>query len=81
VHLEHAELSSPWTKTAALIDLLVGIIERHPFPQSLLVQRLRGILEKIRPTPELPLDDEAEQSDFDDLVNLYRGIGWSLLTS
>ena len=57
-------------ETAALIDLLVGIIERHPFPQSAHVQRFRGILEKIRPGPELPLDDEAEENDFDDPVKL-----------
>jgi hypothetical protein len=54
-------------ETAALIDLIVGAIERHPFPQSQQVQRLRGILEKIRPKPELPLDDEAEQNGFDNL--------------
>jgi hypothetical protein len=41
-------------ETAALIDLLVGTIERYPFPQSLHVQRLRGILEKIRLAPSLP---------------------------
>jgi hypothetical protein len=41
-------------ETAALIDLLVGIIERRPFPQSAHVQRLRGILEKIRPRPTMP---------------------------
>ena len=32
-------------ETAALIDLLVGTIERYPFPQSPHIQRLRGILE------------------------------------
>jgi hypothetical protein len=40
-------------ETAALIDLLVGTIERYPFPQSPHIQRLRGILEKIRPIPAL----------------------------
>jgi hypothetical protein len=54
-------------ETAALIDLIVGTIERHPFPHSQQVQRLRGILEKIRPQPELPLDDETEQNAFDNL--------------
>jgi hypothetical protein len=33
-------------ETAALVDLLVGTIERYPFPQSPHIQRLRGILEK-----------------------------------
>jgi hypothetical protein len=62
-------------ETAALIDLIVGTIERHPFPHSLPVQRLRGILEKIRPKPELPLDDEAEKNGFDDLLNRERPAG------
>lgn len=64
-------------ETAALIDLLVGIIERHPFPQSMHVQRLRGILEKIRPRPELPsdederlFDDVTGENGFDDLIKL-----------
>ena len=54
-------------ETVALIDLLVGTIESHPFPQSVHVQLLRAILEKIRPRPE-PLDDEAEQGDLYDPV-------------
>ena len=33
----------------ALVDLLVGIIERDPFPLSARIQRLRGILAKLRP--------------------------------
>ena len=56
-------------ETTALIDLLVGTIERHPFPQSVHVQLLRAILEKIRPRTK-PLDDEAEQNDLDDPVQL-----------
>jgi hypothetical protein len=36
-----------------LIDLLVGVIERDPFPLSERSQRLRHILAKIRPIPEL----------------------------
>ena len=43
---------------AALIDLLVGTIERDLFPQSQRIQRLRGILTKLRPPPELPDDEE-----------------------
>jgi len=56
-------------ETAALIDLLVGTIERYPFPQSPHIQRLRGILEKIRPVPTLPSDAEveAEAPEGDDL--------------
>jgi hypothetical protein len=49
-------------ETAALIDLLVGTIERHPFPQSPHVQRLRGILEKIRPAPAVP-SGAGEETD------------------
>jgi hypothetical protein len=44
----------------ALVDLLVGIIERDPFPLSARIQRRRGILAKLRPPPELPGDEEAE---------------------
>jgi hypothetical protein len=47
-------------ETAALIDLLVGTIERYPLPQSPQIQRLRGILEKTRPVPALPSDAGAE---------------------
>jgi len=47
-------------ETATLIDLLAGAIETHPFPQSTHVQRLRGILGKIRPAPELPWMDPAD---------------------
>jgi hypothetical protein len=43
-----------------LIDLLVGTIESHPFPQSPYVHRLRSILAKIRPVPQLPNDEEAD---------------------
>ena len=39
---------------AVLTDLLVGVIENDPFPLSQRIQRLRGILAKIRPIPELP---------------------------
>ena len=55
-------MSVEFTKeeTAALIHLLVGTIERHPFPQSRDIQRLRDILRKIRPTPELPSNGETE---------------------
>jgi hypothetical protein len=45
---------------AALIDLLVGTIEHDLFPQSLRIQRLRGILAKLRPVPELPSEEEAD---------------------
>jgi len=43
---------------ATLIDLLVGTIERDLLPQSQRIQRLRGILTKLRPPPELPGDEE-----------------------
>ena len=46
-------------ETTALINLLVGTIERYPFPQSPDIQRLRGILRKIRPPPELPSAEGA----------------------
>ena len=42
-----------------MIDLLVGVIEKDPFPLSQRIQRLRGILTKIRPIPEL----HAEEPD------------------
>jgi hypothetical protein len=48
---------------AALIDLLVGVIEHDPFPLSERSQRLRYILAKIRPIPELPPE---EPDDIDD---------------
>jgi hypothetical protein len=48
---------------AALIDLLVGVIENDPFPLSQRILRLRGILAKIRPMPELPPE---EPDDIDD---------------
>jgi len=56
-------------ETAALIDLLVGTIERYPFPQSPHIQRLRGILEKITPVPTLPGDAgvEPDAPEVDDL--------------
>jgi hypothetical protein len=57
-------------ETNTLIDLLVGTIEGHPFPQSVHVQRLRSILEKIRPRPDLPVEDESGQNGFDDPVNM-----------
>ena len=55
-------MSVEFTKeeTVALIQLLVGTIERHPFPQSRDIQRLRDILRKIRPNPELPSNGETE---------------------
>ena len=56
-------------ETAALIDLIVGAIERHPFPHSQQVQRLRSILEKVRPRPKLLPDEEIEQDRFEDLVD------------
>ena len=56
-------------ENAALIALLVGTIERHPFPQSQQVQRLRSILEKVRPRPKLLPDQEIEQDRFKDLVD------------
>jgi hypothetical protein len=56
-------------ETVALVDLLVGTIERYPFPQSPHIQRLRGILEKIRPVPTLPSDGgvQADAPEVDDL--------------
>ena len=56
-------------ETAALIDLLVGTIERHPFPQSVHIQRLRNILEKVRPVPASPsdLETETDASEMEDL--------------
>ena len=51
---------------AALIDLLVGVIEHDLFPLSPRIQLLCGILAKIRPAPELPpeepdkIDDRAD---------------------
>ena len=50
-------------ETAALIQLLVGTIEGHPFPESADIQRLRNILGKIRPIPELQSDAEIEDDD------------------
>ena len=55
-------------ENAALIALLVGSIEGHPFPQSQQVQQLRSILEKVRPRPKLLPDEEIEQDRFEDLV-------------
>jgi len=48
-------MSVEFTKeeTAGLIQLLVGIIESHPFPHSPDIPRLRDILRKLRPMPEL----------------------------
>lgn len=48
---------------AALIDLMVGTIEHDVFPQSPRIQRLRGILAKLRPAPELPNEGEADGGD------------------
>ena len=48
---------------AALIDLLVGTIERYTFPQSLHIQRLRDILAKLRPVPALPSEADAEEAE------------------
>ncbi|HET9848686.1 MAG TPA: hypothetical protein VFR68_09050 [Candidatus Dormibacteraeota bacterium] len=48
---------------AALIDLLVGVIEQNPFPQSQRIQLLRGVLAKVRPTPDLPNEDEEAVDD------------------
>ena len=56
-------------ENAALIALLVGTIEHHPFPQSQQVQRLRSILEKVRPRPTLLPDEDIEQDRFEDLVD------------
>jgi hypothetical protein len=50
-------------ETAELVNLLVGVIEHDPFPLSARIQRLRRILTKIRPMPELPPD---EPDDIDD---------------
>jgi len=47
----------------ALIDLLVGVIENDPFPLSQRVQRLRSILKKIRPMPELSPEEPDEAGD------------------
>ena len=59
-------MSVEFTKeeTATLIQLLVGTIEGHPFPESADIQRLRNILLKIRPIPELQ-NDAAEIEDDD----------------
>jgi hypothetical protein len=51
-------------ETAALIQLLVGTIEAHPFPESADIRRLRNILGKIRPIPEVQ-SDAAEIEDDD----------------
>ena len=48
---------------AALIDLLVGVIENDHFPLSERLQRLRRILAKIRPMPEVPPDEPDEIDD------------------
>ena len=54
-------------ETATLIQLLVGTIEGHPFPESADIQRLRNILAKIRPIPELQRDAaEIEDDDTTD---------------
>lgn len=54
---------------AVLIDLLVGVIEHDPFPLSERIQRLRRILAKIRPMPELPPE---EPDDIDDEAPVLR---------
>ena len=46
-----------------MIDLLVGVIENDPFPLSERVQRLRGILTKVRPMPELPPEEPNRAGD------------------
>ena len=51
-------------ETAELVNLLAGVIEHDPFPLSERIQRLRRILAKIRPTPELP-PEEPERIDDD----------------
>jgi hypothetical protein len=56
-------------ETATMIDLLVGTIERYPFPQSPHIRRPRGILEKIRPVPISPSDAGAE-SDVPDIEEI-----------
>jgi hypothetical protein len=48
---------------AALIDLLVGVIEHDLFPLSRRIQLLRGILAKIRPMPEVPPEEPDEIDD------------------
>jgi hypothetical protein len=52
---------------AALIDLLVGVIERDLFPLSRRIQLLRSILAKVRPTPELPPEEPGEIDDVPDI--------------
>ena len=52
---------------AALIDLLVGVIEHDLFPASRRIQLLRSILAKVRPMPELAKDD-TEEADGDPAV-------------
>jgi hypothetical protein len=56
-------------ETAALIDLLVGTIERHLFPQSVHIQRLRNILEKVRPVPA-PLSDLGTETDTPEMEDI-----------
>jgi hypothetical protein len=58
-------MSVEFTKeeTATLIQLLVGTIEGHPFPESADIQRLRNILLKIRPIPELQSNAAIEDND------------------
>jgi len=46
-----------------LIDLLGGVIEQHPFPLSTRVLRLRAVLTKLRPVPELPTEEEDALDD------------------
>ena len=55
-------------ETAMLIDLLVGTIESHPFPQSQHIQRLRSILAKIRPVPTLP--DSGSETDAPEMEDI-----------
>jgi hypothetical protein len=43
-----------------LVNLLVEIIERYPFPESQHVQRVRGIFAKLRPEPRAESDTEPE---------------------
>jgi hypothetical protein len=52
---------------AALIDLLVGVIEHDLFPFSRRIQLLRSILAKVRPTPELPPEKPGAIDDVPDI--------------
>jgi hypothetical protein len=69
---------------AALISLLVGVIEDDPFPQSPRVQQLRGIVTKLRTglanvnAPDDGVDPETtEPEDVDEAEVLRFGAGLS----